>query len=179
MNGVVIYMYFKFSTYSYFIFVCILQGMPIQHQRFKMYYPEGTNLEQKIREFESNIGITPGNGIPIKYNRNSETYTEIFTFVFTMGVFYIVFNAIRKGMGAGKAGEAFNPFQSLQKARFTLVSPTIKQNKGVKFSDVAGLKEAKVEVKEFVDFLKKPEKYEELGAKPPKVCILFIFCIRY
>ena len=39
----------------------------------------------------------------------------------------------------------------------------------MKFADVAGLKEAKVEVKEFVDYLKTPEKYKELGAKPPKV----------
>ena len=62
---------------------------------------------------------------------------------------------------------------SLQKAKFTLVSPSIKQNKGVKFSDVAGLKEAKVEVKEFIDYLKNPEKFKELGAKPPKVCCLY------
>ena len=39
----------------------------------------------------------------------------------------------------------------------------------VKFSDVAGCEEAKVEVMEFVHFLKKPEHYHQLGAKIPKV----------
>ena len=37
------------------------------------------------------------------------------------------------------------------------------------FNDVAGLDEAKVEVMEFVDFLRKPEKYAKLGAHIPKV----------
>ena len=48
----------------------------------------------------------------------------------------------------------------------------MKSGKGIKFSDVAGLKEAKIEVKEFVDYLKSPEKYKELGARPPKGAIL-------
>lgn len=47
------------------------------------------------------------------------------------------------------------------------------QNKvDVKFKDVAGLDEAKNEIIEFVDFLKKPEKYKLIGAKLPKGALL-------
>ncbi|HED6068168.1 TPA: ATP-dependent zinc metalloprotease FtsH, partial [Campylobacter jejuni] len=42
----------------------------------------------------------------------------------------------------------------------------------VKFSDVAGVEEAKEEVKEIVDFLKYPERYIKLGAKIPKGLLL-------
>ena len=42
----------------------------------------------------------------------------------------------------------------------------------VKFSDVAGAKEEKVELKEIVDFLKNPKKFTDLGARIPKGVIL-------
>merc|ERR1719154_163111 len=65
-----------------------------------------------------------------------------------------------------------NPMSKMQKADFTLIDPAIRKGKGTKFSDVAGLKEPKVEVLEFVDYLKSPGRYIELGAKPPKGAIL-------
>lgn len=43
---------------------------------------------------------------------------------------------------------------------------------GVKFSDVAGCEEAKVEILEFVNFLKNPQQYMDLGAKIPKGALL-------
>lgn len=43
----------------------------------------------------------------------------------------------------------------------------------VKFADVAGCEEAKVEVMEFVHFLKKPQHYRDLGAKIPTVRLIF------
>ncbi|BAY85290.1 FtsH peptidase [Calothrix parasitica NIES-267] len=43
---------------------------------------------------------------------------------------------------------------------------------GVKFSDVAGVDEAKTELEEIVDFLKNAEKYTRLGAKIPKGALL-------
>lgn len=46
------------------------------------------------------------------------------------------------------------------------------QNK-VTFDDVAGLTEEKEEVKELIDFLKNPKKFQEMGARIPKGVLLF------
>merc|ERR1719383_1299001 len=42
----------------------------------------------------------------------------------------------------------------------------------IKFKDVAGCEEAKIEILDFVNFLKNPQQYTNLGAKIPKGAIL-------
>lgn len=43
----------------------------------------------------------------------------------------------------------------------------------VKFSDVIGMEEVKQELTEIVDFLKNPDKYHKVGARPPKGVLLY------
>jgi cell division protease FtsH len=61
-----------------------------------------------------------------------------------------------KAMGFGKS-----------KARLMTESAT-----RITFDDVAGIEEAKQEVEEVVDFLKDPQRYQRLGGKIPKGCLL-------
>ena len=45
-------------------------------------------------------------------------------------------------------------------------------NLKVRFADVAGMDEAKREIEEFVDFLRNPDRYKQIGAKLPKGALL-------
>jgi cell division protease FtsH len=67
--------------------------------------------------------------------------------------------------GGGAGGAALTVGKS--KARIYSEGST-----GVKFSDVAGVDEAKLELQEIVDFLKNADKYKRLGAKIPKGALL-------
>ena len=70
------------------------------------------------------------------------------------------------GGGSGGPGGIFN----IGKSKATLFDKASRVN--INFGDVAGLDEAKVEVKEIVDFLKNPKKYTALGGKIPKGALL-------
>ena len=48
----------------------------------------------------------------------------------------------------------------------------LKEKPKVRFADVAGQENAKREVAELVDFLRKPERYRKLGAEPPRGILL-------
>ena len=48
----------------------------------------------------------------------------------------------------------------------------ISTQKKVTFKDVAGVEEAKVELQEIIEFLKDPQKFQRLGGKIPKGCLL-------
>ena len=155
----------------------VYQGKVLNTTIVRLVTPQVDNMETKIREAEEKMGIRPGDGISVTYERRSENMGQMMGMLVVVGLGILLL----RGIGAmgknvrtqmGKSGSA-NPFTKMGKADFTLIDPMIRKGKGTKFSDVAGLKEPKVEVLEFVDCLKNPDKYMELGAKPPKGAILF------
>ncbi len=80
--------------------------------------------------------------------------------VLTGVFFYVMFKKAR-----GAQNSIFSFGKSGAKAFF-------KGKQSTNFSDVAGVEEAKKELKEVVDFLKNPEKYRRLGARTPKGVLL-------
>jgi AFG3 family protein len=68
--------------------------------------------------------------------------------------------------GGGPGGQIFN----IGKSKAALFDAENKVK--ITFADVAGLDEAKEEVKEIVDFLKNPSKFTKLGGKIPKGALL-------
>ena len=78
-----------------------------------------------------------------------------------IGFFYFI---MKQAQGSNSQAMSFGK----SKARVS----GMEKNK-VKFKDVAGSQEAKVELQEIVEFLKYPKKFEALGAKIPKGVLLF------
>lgn len=140
-----------------------------QRSPFKSYMLQVPNVdvfEKKLREFEKTLGIPPGNEVPVVYERTGGLPTLISIAVFGLMAYMFVKSARTAGPQS--------IFKSFSKAKFTLVDPTtrVADETSIKFKDVAGLKEAKVEVMEFVDYLKNSERFLKLGAKLPKGVLL-------
>jgi cell division protease FtsH len=84
----------------------------------------------------------------------------ILPFIILGGVFWFVF---RQAQGSNNAALSFGKSRARM---FTGDQPT------VTFADVAGVEEAKEELKEVVEFLREPEKFISLGARIPKGVLL-------
>lgn len=77
-------------------------------------------------------------------------------------------NVMNNPMDSGVKNNFMNQLNILSKKNNEINPDEIDVN----FNDVAGCDEAKLELEEVVDFLKKPEKYSEAGAKIPKGVLL-------
>lgn len=144
----------------------IFRGQRSYLKQYLLRVPSSDIFENKLREFEKSLGIPVGNEVPIVYERASALSPLISLAIVGILAYFFFKNT--------KISGPQNLFKSFTKAKFTLVDPTTRaaDASSIKFKDVAGLKEAKVEVMEFVDYLKNSERFMKLGAKLPKGVLL-------
>ncbi|NXU32686.1 SPG7 protein, partial [Thalassarche chlororhynchos] len=126
-------------------------------------------FEEKLRAAEDELNIDERERIPVSYKHPGFYGNDIISLIVTLVAVSMLWSIFRLIRVASRVG-GFNAFNQLKMARFTIVDG--KSGKGIGFKDVAGMHEAKMEVKEFVDYLKSPDRYLQLGAKVPKGALL-------
>ncbi len=121
------------------------------------------SFENKLVQAQQDF--LPEEKIEIRYlNRTNWTTTLIW--ILPIGLLFLFWIIMFRGIGkVGKGGMGPSIF-NFGKSTAKLISKDIKSS--ITFNDVAGLKEAKIEVKEIIDFLNNPGTYTKLGAKIPR-----------
>nr|CTP81961.1 BMA-SPG-7, isoform a [Brugia malayi] len=136
-------------------------------------------FERSLATAQQHLGINPENQVTVIYNPVdtasliSSLIPVAILFLLAWPIIRMFFSSRRSSGGRGgtnpfSGGGPFNMF-GFGQSTARLIN---KNDIDVKFSDVAGCEEAKIEIMEFVNFLKNPEQYKKLGAKIPKGAIL-------
>ncbi len=89
----------------------------------------------------------------------------LFSWLLPLGLLFLFY-----GYGMWRVGQGPGSPLSFGRARAKIRDESSEND--VKFSDVAGVDEAKTELIEIVDFLKNPQKYQRLGGRIPKGVLL-------
>ena len=124
---------------------------------FGTYAPDDANLIPKLSEKHVQITALPSDDQTLTF---WGILINWFPMLLLIGVW--IFFMRQMQAGGGKA-------MGFGKSRARLLT---EKSGRVTFEDVAGIDEAKQELEEVVEFLKDPQKFQRLGGKIPKGCLL-------
>ncbi|OQW48478.1 MAG: cell division protein FtsH [Proteobacteria bacterium SG_bin7] len=96
--------------------------------------------------------------------RPNPFWTSIFSWLLPFIIFYFIWIYLVRGMDKGPSG-----LLSMTKSRAKVY---MEKNVQISFADVAGVEEAKEELKEIINYLQKPTLYTRLGGRAPKGVLL-------
>lgn len=127
------------------------------------------SFERKLEQAQREMGIASRHYIPVQYVNHTNWLTEMMKLAPTVLIIGAWLFMMRNVAGGGGGGGMSNIFK-IGKSNAKMIGKTEKV--GVSFKDVAGCDEAKVEIMEFVEFLKNPKRFTDVGAKIPKGALL-------
>merc|ERR1719403_484815 len=147
----------------------------------KLWFAIGSvdTFERNLETAQMELQLDASQYVPIIYKTEVDS-SKIFGMLPTLMIVGLVLWSFSRmpGMmggrpGAGRGGRGGpmggGMFGGMSESTAKVVNPSeIK----VAFKDVAGCEEAKIEIMEFVNFLKNPQQYLDLGAKIPKGALL-------
>jgi cell division protease FtsH len=171
------YMYFisqKAETIPYSQFQQLLAQGKISHVTVSDRYLQGT-LKQPLPDGKTEFATTRVDPqIADELQKHGVTYTgevpsallqDLLSWVLPAIILFGLWTFLTRRMGQRMGGEIMSIGKN--KAKIYVESDT-----GVHFGDVAGVDEAKDELREIVDFLRSPEQYSRLGGRMPKGVLL-------
>jgi cell division protease FtsH len=127
--------------------------------------PDGKKQFVTTRVDSQLAGELQKSGVTYSGEVESTLLQDLLSWIVPAVVFFGLWTFLARRMSQGLGGGLMSIGKS--KAKVYVESDT-----GVRFDDVAGVDEAKDELREIVDFLKNPEQYGRLGGRMPKGVLL-------